>query len=232
LLFKELERKLHDIIPADERTNKEFGRKRQEKIAADERSSSTLVNLIRQNVKEKQQKDIEIASLEYKLHDRQARLKFLKNTATVLNCEVAKIQREGQQRIKMLETEMNRMQARLRFADAKTSIINDALKHKNHKEQDLEDRLKEMALKLSEIRSKLRFSHAKNDLLTTKLEDYNTDTEKNRKVDSLEAEIALFQLDLTDLVNVGAPSESSTAEETEELDWDFVHPETGQQTLE
>jgi hypothetical protein len=233
LLFKELERKLHDMIAADERTNKEFGRKLQEKIAADERPSSTLVNLIGQNVKDKQQKDEEIAALKYKWHDGQARLKFLNNTVTVLDCEVAKIQREGQQKIKMLEREMNRMQAKLRFADAKTSILNDALKHKNQKEQDLEDRLKEMALKLAELRSKLRFSHAENELLTTKkLEDSNTAKEKNRKVDSLEAELALLQLGVTDLVDVGAPSESSTAEETEESDWDFVHPETGQQTLE
>jgi chromosome segregation ATPase len=226
LVFKELERKLHDMIAADERPNKEFGRKLQEKIAADERPGSTLVHLIRQ------QKDEEIASLEYKWHDSQARLKFLNNTVKVLNCEAAKIQREGQQKIKIMETKMNRMQAKLRFADAKTSILNDAMKHKNQNEQDLEDRLKEMALKLAELRSKLRFFHVENELLTTRLEDNNTDKEKNRKVDSLEVELALLQLGVTDLVYVGDTSESSTAEETEESDWDFVHPETGQQTLE
>lgn len=216
LVFKELQCKLHDKIEADERTRKEFERKLQGKMTVDERSNNTIISLIQT----KKQNEKEILEMKSTLNREQARLQFLNKSLSALNCEVCKMRKEDNAQVKSMEKEMSKVKAKLQFANAKTSLLNEALKQKDQLEKDQEDRLQEMALKMADLRSQLRFSYAENELLTTKLADCKTSKEKNRKAESLEAEIDLLQ------------RESSGVSDENESEWDFVQPETAQQLLE
>lgn len=113
------------------------------------------------------------------------------------------------------------LEAKLRFANAKESLLSKALSSKNVENMEQEDRLKEMSEKLASLRSKLRMTFSENELLGAKLEDLekqqdyqpstaaksasdSLDCDKsadktkskscNRKVHSLEAELSLLQV--------------------------------------
>jgi len=113
------------------------------------------------------------------------------------------------------------LEAKLRFANAKESLLSKALSSKNVENMEQEDRLKEMSEKLASLRSKLRMTFSENELLGAKLQDLekqqdfqpssaaesasdSLDCDKssdktkskscNRKVNSLEAELSLLQV--------------------------------------
>jgi len=137
------------------------------------------------------------------------------------------------------------LQAKLRFANAKESLLSKALSIKNSDNITQEDRLKEMSEKLASLRSQLCMKHSENELLTAKLQDLEEKVQEesqpestcgaessaslgdgdmvkrkgstNRKVNSLEAELSLLQV--PEVIVAGASFiDSWSAEESEKAD--------------
>ncbi|CAJ1969756.1 unnamed protein product [Cylindrotheca closterium] len=249
-----------------------------EKVESLDRQSHVLTNRLEQHLEEQKKEAVQKELLQYQLQAANERLhrfqkaakKAAKHSeqgvekqviAQVVNKERVKSDLNSSEKVtKALESKLEQMkmqtkdkevvslQAKLRFANAKESLLSKALSIKNSDNMEQEDRLKEMSEKLASLRSNLCMKLSENQLLVAKLQELEeqkkehseavvettsnpSESEKsadstmkpkscNRKVNSLEAELSLLQV--PDVIIADATLvDSWSVEESEKILDDF-----------
>jgi len=200
-----------------------------EKLYYSQKAARFLENDLNELKAKFEEKDVEkqvvaqVVNKERVKHDLQethAKLNPSEKVIKILESDFDQLKKQTKDK-DVAEKQVSALQAKLRFANAKESLLSKALSGKNSDNMEQEDRLKEMSEKVASLRSNLCMKCSENELLVAKLQDLeeqrdlqpetaaesgsdSLDCDKsadktkskncNRKVNSLEAELSLLQV--------------------------------------